>query len=57
MAALPIECKLAKLILLGHVFDKLRDCIIIAAGLSVKSIFESGIGTALETYGYAIESN
>jgi ATP-dependent RNA helicase TDRD9 len=36
MANLPIDVRLAKLILLGHVFGKLRDAIVIAAGLSNK---------------------
>ena len=38
MGQLPVDIKLGKLILLGHSFGKLREAIILAAGLSVKSI-------------------
>ncbi len=38
MSNLPIDVHLAKVILLGHVFGKLRDAIVIAAGLSNKVI-------------------
>ena len=38
MSSLPVDTKLAKLILFGHAFGKLREAIILAAALSVKSI-------------------
>ncbi|KAK7082656.1 ATP-dependent RNA helicase tdrd9 [Halocaridina rubra] len=38
MAILPVDPHLAKLIVMGHIFGCLRETIIIAAGLSLKSI-------------------
>ena len=39
MSELPVDIKLSKLILFGHVFGRLNEAVIIAAALSVKSIF------------------
>ena len=39
MGQLPVDIQLGKLILLGHAFGKLREAIILAAALSVSSIF------------------
>ena len=39
LAALPVDVKLGKLIVFGHLFNVLEECIIVAAGLSGKSIF------------------
>ena len=39
VAGLPVDVKLGKLIVYGHLFDVLEECVIIAAGLSHKSIF------------------
>ena len=39
MESLPIDVKLAKLIVLGHTFGCLQYCLIIAAALSLKSFF------------------
>jgi ATP-dependent RNA helicase TDRD9 len=50
MAALPIDIKLSKLILLGHAFGKLRECIIIAAALSNKTFFTCYFKSNLEAY-------
>lgn len=36
MSSLPIDIRLAKLVCMGHVFDVLEDCIIIAAALSTQ---------------------
>jgi ATP-dependent RNA helicase TDRD9 len=41
MSSLPIDVHMTKLILLGHVFGKLRDAIVIAAGLSNKVILKN----------------
>ena len=38
---LPIDIRLGKLICLGHVFDVLMDCIIIAACLSTQGLYQS----------------
>ena len=39
MASLPIDIKLSKLILFGHVFGRLKEAIVLAAALSNKQIF------------------
>ena len=50
MAYLPIDIKLSKLILLGHTFGKLRECIIIAAALSTKPFFVRYFKSNLEAF-------
>lgn len=50
MANLPIAVKLSKLILLGHAFGKLREAIIIAAGLSTKTFFTCYYKSHLESF-------
>ncbi len=50
MAELPIDVKLAKLILLGHCFGKLRECIIIAAALSCKTFFTCYFNSHIESF-------
>jgi HrpA-like RNA helicase len=47
---LPVDTRLAKLILFGHVFGKLREAIIIAASLSVKDLFARYSGSNFEAY-------
>ena len=39
VAGLPVDVKLGKLIVYGHLFNVLEECVIMAAGLSHKSIF------------------
>ena len=39
VASMPIDVRLGKLVILGHLFNVLEESIIIAAGLSTKSIF------------------
>lgn len=39
LAQLPVDLQLGKLIVLGHVFGCLEECLIIAASLSLKSFF------------------
>jgi ATP-dependent RNA helicase TDRD9 len=50
MANLPIDVRLTKLILLGHVFGKLREAVIIAAGLSNKTFFTCYYKSYLESF-------
>ncbi|GAB6026076.1 hypothetical protein CHUAL_012279 [Chamberlinius hualienensis] len=50
LSKLPIAVHLGKLILLGHAFGCLKDCIIIAAGLSQRSIFSRPFSQALKAY-------
>ncbi|XP_075146643.1 tudor domain containing 9 protein spindle E [Haematobia irritans] len=40
MASLPLDIRLTRLIVLGHIFSILDEAVIIAAGLSVRSIFK-----------------
>lgn len=39
IASIPVDVRLGKLLVLGHLFNVLDECVIIAAGLSNKSIF------------------
>jgi ATP-dependent RNA helicase TDRD9 len=50
MASLPTDIRLGKLIIFGHCFGKLKEAIIIAAGLSVKSIFYQSYKSKFETF-------
>ena len=50
MANLPIDVRFSKLILLGHAFGKLKEAIIIAAGLSTKTIFTCYFKSNLESF-------
>ncbi len=50
MANLPVEITLAKLILFGFVFGKLREAVIIAAALTDRSIFKRGYHSEYEYY-------
>ncbi|XP_054743401.1 probable ATP-dependent RNA helicase spindle-E [Anastrepha obliqua] len=43
MAGMPLDIRLTRLILLGYIFSALDETIIIAAGLSVRSIFKSSV--------------
>ncbi|KAK2147306.1 hypothetical protein LSH36_561g03033 [Paralvinella palmiformis] len=50
MAELPIDVRLGKLILLGHVFGLLEACMIISASLSMKCFFSTPFRAHLEAY-------
>lgn len=50
MAALPLDIKLSKLILLGHSFGMLRECIILAASMSTKTFFTCYFKAHLEAF-------
>ena len=39
ISKLPIDVRLGKLVVLGHLFDVLEEAVVVAAGLSGKSIF------------------
>ncbi|XP_067635728.1 probable ATP-dependent RNA helicase spindle-E [Eurosta solidaginis] len=43
MAGMPLDIRLTRLILLGYIFSSLDEAIIMAAGLSVRSIFKSSV--------------
>ena len=44
VASMPIDIRLGKLVVFGHLFNCLEECVIIAAGLSNKSIFAFPLG-------------
>ncbi|KAJ6634101.1 putative ATP-dependent RNA helicase spindle-E, partial [Pseudolycoriella hygida] len=50
MAALPVNIRVAKLIVIGHCFSVLSDCIIMGAGLTTKTIFVQGYKNAVTFY-------
>jgi ATP-dependent RNA helicase TDRD9 len=50
MAALPLDVRVSKLIILGYVFSVLDEAIIIAAGLNNKSIFRNNFHQKLDDY-------
>lgn len=50
IARLPIDTRLAKLVIFGYLFDVLEECIIIAAGLSSKSIFSFPFESKLQAF-------
>lgn len=50
MAALPLDIRVSKLIVLGHIFGILQDTIIIAASMSVKDIFNINFHELESTY-------
>lgn len=50
MANLPIDVRLTKLIIIGYMFSVLEEAIIVAAGLNIKSIFQTRFNKKLEDY-------
>lgn len=50
MAKLPVDIHVAKLIMLGHVFNVLEECVIIGASLSLKSMFSSPFQERMAAY-------
>ncbi|XP_073752050.1 ATP-dependent RNA helicase TDRD9 isoform X3 [Callorhinus ursinus] len=50
LAQLPVKQQLGKLIVLGHVFGCLDECLIIAAGLSLKNFFAMPFRQHLDGY-------
>ena len=50
LARLPVDVRLGKLIVLGHIFGVLVEAVIIAAGLNGKSIFTSPFNKRVEAY-------
>lgn len=50
MASLPLDIRVSKLIVLGHIFGVLQDAIIIAASMSVKDIFNIDFHELESTY-------
>ena len=50
IAKLPVDVRLGKLIVLGHIFGVLEETIVIASGLSGKSIFAAPFDKRVEAY-------
>ncbi|KAJ9575275.1 hypothetical protein L9F63_025775, partial [Diploptera punctata] len=50
MAKLPIDIHISKLIVLGHVFSVLEECIIMGAAMSLKSVFSTPFQERLAAY-------
>ncbi|XP_054758320.2 ATP-dependent RNA helicase TDRD9-like isoform X1 [Lytechinus pictus] len=50
LASLPVDIRIGKLLVLGHVFGCLKECLVIGAGLSLKSFFSQPYKRALEAY-------
>ncbi|KAI8787906.1 ATP-dependent RNA helicase TDRD9 [Biomphalaria glabrata] len=50
LAELPVDIRIGKLLVLGHVFGVLEECLIIGAALTVKSIFANPLQSRLEAY-------
>ncbi|KAL1137628.1 hypothetical protein AAG570_009324, partial [Ranatra chinensis] len=50
MSVLPLDTHLSKLIILGHMFSILNDCVIMACAMAVKSMFSSPFKQQLEAY-------
>lgn len=50
MAALPIDIRITKFIIIGYFFSVLDEAIIIGAGLNIKSIFRSSYQKKLDDY-------
>lgn len=50
MAKLPVDIRIAKLILLGHIFSVLEECIIMGAAMSLKSVFSTPFQERLAAY-------
>ncbi|XP_035669550.1 ATP-dependent RNA helicase TDRD9-like [Branchiostoma floridae] len=50
LAALPVDVRVGKLLLLGHVFGYLKEVLVIGASLSLKSFFAKPFRGDLESY-------
>ncbi|KAG8222127.1 hypothetical protein J437_LFUL002124 [Ladona fulva] len=50
MARLPVDIHISKLIVLGHVFNVLNECVIMGAAMSTKSVFSTPFQERLKAY-------
>ena len=50
MSALPVDVNVARLLALGHAYGCLRECLVIAAGLTAKSFFARPFRDELRAY-------
>ncbi len=54
LETLPIDVRLGRLVILGHVFGCLEDCIIIAAALSTRPLLTNSFTNPLKSYKYVL---
>eukprot|EP00795_Rhopilema_esculentum_P002873 gene2873-1110_t len=55
LGSLPVDVRVGKLLILGHVFGCLDECLIIAAALSLKSCFARPFKKDLDAYSHKME--
>ncbi|XP_060606288.1 ATP-dependent RNA helicase TDRD9-like isoform X2 [Ruditapes philippinarum] len=55
LAELPVDTKIGKMLMLGHVFGLLEECLIIGAAMSLKSVFAQPFKLRLEAYRHKLE--
>ncbi|XP_056021255.1 ATP-dependent RNA helicase TDRD9-like isoform X2 [Ostrea edulis] len=55
LADLPVDIKIGKLIIYGHVFGVLEECLIIGAAMSLKSLFSKPYKAHLESYRHKLD--
>ena len=55
MAALPLNIRYSRLIVLGYCFSILEECIIIAAGLNVQGLFSNSLRDSMASFSRKLE--
>lgn len=55
LADLPVDIKIGKLLIYGHVFGVLEECLIIGAAMSLKSLFSKPYKAHLESYRHKLD--
>lgn len=55
LAELPVDIRIGKLLMLGHVFGLLEECLIIGAALSLKSLFSKPFTEHLNSFKHKLE--
>ena len=50
LAEMPVDTRVGKLLMLGHVFGLLEECLIVGAAMSLKNIFSQPFKRRLEAY-------
>ncbi|XP_062595523.1 ATP-dependent RNA helicase TDRD9-like [Saccostrea cucullata] len=55
LADLPVDIKIGKLLIYGHVFGVLEECLIIGAAMSLKSLFSKPYKAHLDSYRHKLD--
>ncbi|CAC5402912.1 TDRD9 [Mytilus coruscus] len=55
LAELPVDIRIGKLLMLGHVFGLLEECLIIGAALSLKSLFSKPFREHLNSFKHKLD--